>query len=78
MFFNKGENCIAAGRLFVEESIHDEFLRRMVRSYLRNTTYSICYRCFELSSEPNVKAIYVYTIMLQMEYLYVTRYRILF
>ena len=30
MFFNKGENCIAAGRLFVEESIHDEFLERVV------------------------------------------------
>ncbi|KAK3722291.1 hypothetical protein QZH41_009326 [Actinostola sp. cb2023] len=28
--FNKGENCIAAGRLFVEESIHDEFVERMV------------------------------------------------
>uniref|UniRef100_A0AAR2JN99 10-formyltetrahydrofolate dehydrogenase n=1 Tax=Pygocentrus nattereri TaxID=42514 RepID=A0AAR2JN99_PYGNA len=26
VFFNKGENCIAAGRLFVEESIHDEFI----------------------------------------------------
>ncbi|KAH9525845.1 Cytosolic 10-formyltetrahydrofolate dehydrogenase [Bulinus truncatus] len=26
VFFNKGENCIAAGRLFVEESIHDEFV----------------------------------------------------
>jgi len=25
-----GENCIAAGRLFVEESIHDEFVRRVV------------------------------------------------
>uniref|UniRef100_A0A8C7YU70 10-formyltetrahydrofolate dehydrogenase n=1 Tax=Oryzias sinensis TaxID=183150 RepID=A0A8C7YU70_9TELE len=24
VFFNKGENCIAAGRLFVEESIHDD------------------------------------------------------
>ncbi|CAK1541584.1 unnamed protein product [Leptosia nina] len=31
VFFNKGENCIAAGRLFVEESIHDEFLRRVVQ-----------------------------------------------
>lgn len=31
VFFNKGENCIAAGRLFVEESIHDEFLERIVR-----------------------------------------------
>ncbi|XP_033888070.2 mitochondrial 10-formyltetrahydrofolate dehydrogenase [Acipenser ruthenus] len=30
VFFNKGENCIAAGRLFVEESIHDEFLRRVL------------------------------------------------
>lgn len=26
VYFNKGENCIAAGRLFVEESIHDEFV----------------------------------------------------
>ncbi|XP_076447488.1 cytosolic 10-formyltetrahydrofolate dehydrogenase-like isoform X2 [Babylonia areolata] len=30
VFFNKGENCIAAGRLFVEESIHDEFLERVL------------------------------------------------
>ncbi|XP_033018640.1 mitochondrial 10-formyltetrahydrofolate dehydrogenase [Lacerta agilis] len=30
VFFNKGENCIAAGRLFVEESVHDEFVRRVV------------------------------------------------
>ena len=30
VFFNKGENCIAAGRLFVEESIHDEFILRVV------------------------------------------------
>lgn len=30
VFFNKGENCIAAGRLFIEETIHDEFLRRVV------------------------------------------------
>jgi len=29
-YFNKGENCIAAGRIFVEESIHDEFVRRVV------------------------------------------------
>jgi len=29
-FFNKGENCIAAGRLFVQDSIHDEFLKRVV------------------------------------------------
>ncbi len=30
VFFNKGENCIAAGRLFVEESIHDEYLEKIV------------------------------------------------
>ncbi|XP_064080015.1 cytosolic 10-formyltetrahydrofolate dehydrogenase-like isoform X1 [Macrobrachium nipponense] len=30
VFFNKGENCIAAGRLFVEEAIHDEFVKRVV------------------------------------------------
>uniref|UniRef100_A0A7N6B8M1 10-formyltetrahydrofolate dehydrogenase n=1 Tax=Anabas testudineus TaxID=64144 RepID=A0A7N6B8M1_ANATE len=29
VYFNKGENCIAAGRLFVEESIHDEFISRL-------------------------------------------------
>merc|ERR1719415_98040 len=29
-FFNKGENCIAAGRIFVEETIYDEFLDRVV------------------------------------------------
>lgn len=28
--FNKGENCIAAGRLFVEASVHDEFVHRVV------------------------------------------------
>ncbi|RZC40050.1 cytosolic 10-formyltetrahydrofolate dehydrogenase [Asbolus verrucosus] len=31
VFFNKGENCIAAGRLFVEDSIHDEFIRKVVQ-----------------------------------------------
>jgi len=30
VFFNKGENCIAAGRLFVEETIYDEFVQRMI------------------------------------------------
>uniref|UniRef100_UPI00398F8AE8 cytosolic 10-formyltetrahydrofolate dehydrogenase-like isoform X2 n=1 Tax=Pristiophorus japonicus TaxID=55135 RepID=UPI00398F8AE8 len=30
VFFNKGENCIAAGRLFVEESIHDQFLHKVI------------------------------------------------
>ncbi|CAH0549064.1 unnamed protein product [Brassicogethes aeneus] len=31
VFFNKGENCIAAGRVFVEAEIHDEFLRRVIQ-----------------------------------------------
>uniref|UniRef100_A0AAQ6ALU2 10-formyltetrahydrofolate dehydrogenase n=1 Tax=Amphiprion ocellaris TaxID=80972 RepID=A0AAQ6ALU2_AMPOC len=30
VFFNKGENCIAAGRLFVEDSIHDQFVKKVV------------------------------------------------
>ncbi|XP_039297182.1 mitochondrial 10-formyltetrahydrofolate dehydrogenase isoform X2 [Nilaparvata lugens] len=30
VFFNKGENCIAAGRVFVESKIHDEFVRKVV------------------------------------------------
>ena len=30
VFFNKGENCIAAGRIFVESKIHDEFVKRVV------------------------------------------------
>uniref|UniRef100_A0A8C7YRV5 10-formyltetrahydrofolate dehydrogenase n=1 Tax=Oryzias sinensis TaxID=183150 RepID=A0A8C7YRV5_9TELE len=35
VFFNKGENCIAAGRLFVEESIHDEYIRRVVEEIMK-------------------------------------------
>lgn len=30
VFFNKGENCIAAGRLFVEDSLHDQFISLVV------------------------------------------------
>lgn len=30
VFFNKGENCIAAGRIFVEETVYDEFLVKAV------------------------------------------------
>ncbi|XP_064632154.1 cytosolic 10-formyltetrahydrofolate dehydrogenase-like [Lineus longissimus] len=30
VFFNKGENCIAAGRLFVEESIHDRYVAAVI------------------------------------------------
>lgn len=32
VFFNKGENCIAAGWLFVEDSIHDLFVQKVVSS----------------------------------------------
>lgn len=35
VFFNKGENCIAAGRIFVEDRIHDEFVRRVVQETKR-------------------------------------------
>lgn len=31
VYFNKGENCIAAGRIFVEDTIHDEFVRRVLK-----------------------------------------------
>nr|AAR88547.1 RE12154p [Drosophila melanogaster] len=37
VFFNKGEDCIAAGRLFVEDRIHDEFIRRVLKD-LRTMT----------------------------------------
>ena len=30
VFFNKGENCIAAGRLFVESSIYDKFVSSVI------------------------------------------------
>jgi formyltetrahydrofolate dehydrogenase len=30
VFFNKGENCIAAGRLFVEESIYDGYITAVI------------------------------------------------
>lgn len=37
VFFNKGENCIAAGRLFVEDSIHDEFVESVVEEVKKMT-----------------------------------------
>jgi len=40
VYFNKGENCIAAGRLFVEESIHDEYITRVV-GVRQNTLLSL-------------------------------------
>ncbi len=33
VFFNKGENCIAAGRIFVQQDIYQEFLTRVVGMY---------------------------------------------
>lgn len=30
VFFNKGENCIAAGRVFVQDTIHDKFVERVI------------------------------------------------
>ncbi len=30
VFFNKGENCIAAGRIFVEETVYDKFCKSVV------------------------------------------------
>lgn len=37
VFFNKGENCIAAGRLFVQESIHDEFVKKVIEETKKMT-----------------------------------------
>lgn len=30
VFFNKGENCIAAGRIFVQDTVHDKFIERVI------------------------------------------------
>ena len=30
LFFNQGQCCVAGSRLFVEDSVHDEFVRRML------------------------------------------------
>uniref|UniRef100_A0A3B4U1S7 10-formyltetrahydrofolate dehydrogenase n=1 Tax=Seriola dumerili TaxID=41447 RepID=A0A3B4U1S7_SERDU len=38
VFFNKGENCIAAGRLFVEDTIHDQFVKRVVEEVKKMKT----------------------------------------
>ena len=37
VFFNKGENCIAAGRIFVELPIYEEFLDRVVKETKKMT-----------------------------------------
>ena len=44
VFFNKGENCIAAGRLFVEASVHDEFVKRVVAEIGK----MVCNKCTAL------------------------------
>lgn len=38
VFFNKGENCIAAGRVFVESSIHDDFVDRVIEEVKKNVS----------------------------------------
>uniref|UniRef100_A0A8C1TH26 10-formyltetrahydrofolate dehydrogenase n=1 Tax=Cyprinus carpio TaxID=7962 RepID=A0A8C1TH26_CYPCA len=46
VFFNKGENCIAAGRLFIEESIHDTFVERVVKNNIYGTEPQVAgYSC---------------------------------
>lgn len=35
VFFNKGENCIAAGRIFVEDTLYDQFLNRVEQEVRR-------------------------------------------
>lgn len=42
VFFNKGENCIAAGRLFVEDSIHDEFVARVIEECKKMVNICLC------------------------------------
>lgn len=37
VFFNKGENCIAAGRIFIAKSIHDDFVRKLVEEAKKHT-----------------------------------------
>jgi len=32
VFFNKGENCIAAGRLFVSDKIYDKFIQKVIEN----------------------------------------------
>ena len=49
VFFNKGENCIAAGRLFVEETIYDEFIDKYVFGGDKGDPGSICSLSLSLS-----------------------------
>lgn len=37
VMFNKGENCIAAGRIFIEDSIHDAFVERVIEECKKMT-----------------------------------------
>ncbi|CAD6194253.1 unnamed protein product [Caenorhabditis auriculariae] len=37
VFFNKGENCIAAGRVFIAKSIHDDFVKKLVEETKKYT-----------------------------------------
>jgi formyltetrahydrofolate dehydrogenase len=48
VFFNKGENCIAAGRLFVEDTIHDSFVEKVIQECKKMVWFRIilCYEFF--------------------------------
>ena len=48
VFFNKGENCIAAGRLFVEKSIHDEFVKRVLVEISKMVRYYSFFNYFSI------------------------------
>lgn len=50
VFFNKGENCIAAGRVFVESSIYDKFVDRVVEEVKKIVSISngMCFNIFIL------------------------------
>ena len=60
MFFNKGENCIAAGRLFVEESIHDKYVERVVSVFYDFRLYKIqlCEICLYISTNAFRKRVF--------------------
>lgn len=43
VFFNKGENCISAGRVFVESNIHDKFVDKVVEEVKKIVSTSYFY-----------------------------------
>ncbi|MGH0145113.1 UNVERIFIED_CONTAM: hypothetical protein FKN15_024468 [Acipenser sinensis] len=59
VFFNKGENCIAAGRLFVEESIHDLFVKRVGMSSVFFNKGENCIAAGRLFVEESIHDLFV-------------------